>query len=103
MDYKISITDLAAQDLESIAIYLTEKLHNPTAASAFLDAVNDYYEKLTVMPLMFEQCRDPRLRDLGYRRIVIKNYLLIYRIAEAEHTVYILRFFHGSQNYEKWI
>lgn len=55
------------------------------------------------MPLMFERCRNPRLRNPGYRRAVIKNYVMVYRVVESEHTVYILRFFYGSRDYEKLI
>ena len=103
MGYKISVTDLAVQDLDTIVEYISGELDNPTAASAFLDAVDACYEDLMSMPLMFERCRNPRLRDLGYRRDVIKHYVMVYRVAESEHTVYILRFFYGSRDYEKLI
>lgn len=103
MAYKISITDLALRDLESIVEYISMELGNSTAASAFLDAVDECYGNLKTMPLMFERCRDPRLRDLGYRRAVLKNYVMVYRVTEAEQTVYILRFFYGSRDYEKLI
>ena len=59
------------------------------------------YEKLETMPLMFARCRDARLRSMGYRRAVIKNYVMIYRVAESKKTVYILRFFYGARDYEK--
>lgn len=52
------------------------------------------------MPYLYEQCRDPRLSSKGYRKAVIKHYLLIYRVDEAQKTVYLLRFFYGRQNYE---
>ncbi len=102
MGYKISVTNLAVQDLDTIVEYISGELGNPTAASAFLDAVDACYENLASMPL-FERCRNPRLRDLGYRRAVIKHYVMVYRVAESEHTVYILRFFYGSRDYEKLI
>lgn len=52
------------------------------------------------MPYLYEQCCDPRLSSKGYRKAVIKHYLLIYRVDEAQKTVYLLRFFYGRQNYE---
>ena len=55
------------------------------------------------MPLLFEQCRDRRLKELGYRRAVIKHYVMVYRVAEMEKNVYILRFFYGAREYEKMI
>ena len=52
MGYKISVTDLAVQDLDTIVEYISGELGNPTAASAFLDAVDACYENLASMPLM---------------------------------------------------
>ncbi len=55
------------------------------------------------MPLAYEQCRDPHLNALGYRKAVINHYIMIYRVSEPEKTVYVLRFFYGRQDYEKLI
>ncbi len=103
MSYKIYATNLAIQDLESIINYISAELYNPTAASSFLDAVYKCYDNLEQMPLMFKQCNSPKLRDMGYRRAVIKNYVMVYRVEETERTVYILRFFYVAQEYEKLI
>lgn len=48
-------------------------------------------------------CQNARLMALGYRKVVIKNYIMIYRVEETTHTVYILRFFYGRRDYEKLI
>lgn len=101
MVYKIRETFSARQDLENIVQYLVSSLENPPAAAAFLDEVEDCYGHLESMPLMFEACRSPHLRARGYRKVLIKNYILVYTVDESNQTVDILRFFHGSQDYEK--
>ncbi len=103
MAYKIIETELAVQDLDSILAYITLSLANPIAASAFADAVEDCYSNLEKMPLMFELCRDSRLRAMGYHKAVIKNYVMVYKVDENARTVNILRFFYGRQDYEKLI
>lgn len=103
MTYNVVETELAVQDLDSIFSYLALSLANPAAASAFADAVEHCYSSLEQTPLMFEACRSPRLRALGYRKAVIKNYVMVYKIDQAAKTVVILRFFYGRQNYEKLI
>lgn len=103
MAYKVVETELAVQDLNGILEYISVSLSNPTAASAFADEVEKCYAGLERMPLMYEQCQDVQLCALGYRKAVIKNYLLIYKVDEAEKTVYILRFFYGRQNYVELI
>ena len=96
MAYKLVETALAQADLDAILSYLALSLENPAAATAFANEV----EKLEQLPYLYEQCRDPRLSSKGYRKAVIKHYLLIYRVDEAQKTVYLLRFFYGRQNYE---
>ncbi|MDI9470334.1 MAG: type II toxin-antitoxin system RelE/ParE family toxin [Bacillota bacterium] len=49
---------------------------------------------------MYEQCRDLRLRTMGYRRIVIKNYVMVYKVDDEDKTIYVLRFFYGARDYE---
>lgn len=103
MDYKIDISPAASQDLDEIVTYITKDLGNPAAAAAFLNEVKACYDSLEKMPLMYEACRDPQLRSLGYRRAVIKHYVMVYRIDNAENIVHILRFFYGAREYEKLI
>ena len=55
------------------------------------------------MPLMYESCRDPHLKELGYRRAVMQNYIMVYKVDSKTETVYIMRLFHGRQDYEKLI
>ena len=96
MAYKLVETALAQADLDAILSYLALSLENPAAATAF----EKCYAALEQLPYLYEQCRDPRLSSKGYRKAVIKHYLLIYRVDEAQKTVYVLRFFYGRQNYE---
>ena len=49
------------------------------------------------------QCRDARLKSLGYRKALINNYVMIYRVDEDAKAVYILRFFYARRDYEKLI
>ena len=48
---------------------------------------------------MYEACRDLRLCAKGYRKAVIRNYVLIYKVDEKDQTVLLLRFFYGKQDY----
>lgn len=76
-------------------------LENPSAAASFLDEVESCYDDLAQFPPMFGVCRDPRLKALGYRKAGIKNHIMIYKVSESIETVFIMRFFHGRQDYGK--
>ncbi len=95
------ITELAAQDLDNIVSYITEQLSNPSAASRLLDDIAKCYGYLKTSPQIYEICRDSKLSRDGYRKAVINNYMLIYRIDDVTKTVFILRFFYGGRDYVK--
>ena len=40
-----------------------------------------------------------RLADMGYRKAIIKSYILVFEIDEAAHVVRALRFFHETEDY----
>ena len=50
-------------------------------------------------PKIYQLCDYQNFKEKGYRKAVIKNYVLIYRIDEETNTVYILHFVYGRQDY----
>ncbi len=103
MAYKLIKTDSFQRDLDAVIGYIALSLENRIAAASLLDAVEKSYDGIERMPLMYEACHDPHLKELGYRKAAIRNYIMIYRVDEGAKTVYILRMFHGRQDYEKLI
>ncbi|GAB6273779.1 MAG: hypothetical protein STSR0004_06420 [Peptococcaceae bacterium] len=101
--YKLTVSELAHQDLDSIISYIAVQLANPAAASNFLDEVVRCYGNLKGNPMMYSKCNDSRLEKEGYRKAVIKNYILVYKVDEIAKTVSVLRFFYGARDYEKLV
>ncbi len=52
---------------------------------------------------MYSLCNDYKLRNGGYRKTVIKNYLILYRINKEDETVYVVRVVYGGRNYSELI
>ena len=99
--YELLITEFAEQDLDGIVEYIAVKLANPPAAGTFLDNVEACYESLSRTPRMFCACEDKYLKRKGYRKALINNYVLIFRIDGKARKVYVLRFFYAGQDYVK--
>ena len=97
--YEVSATNHADYDLDKIINYISLKLSAPEAASDFLDEVYTCYDRLEENPYIYEECRDPKLKKEGYRRVVIKNYVMIYKIYEDSKEVVVHGFFYGRQDY----
>ena len=97
--FTLEITASAEADLDQITDYLGTTLANPPVALAFLDEVERISGTLADTPLAFPHCSDTRLAELGYRKAVVRAYILVYEIDEDAQVVRILRFFHESENY----
>jgi len=101
--YSLDVTDSAEEDLDEIISYIADTLNAPKAASNFADEVYDCYDRLEENPYIYEECRDAKLKKESYRRAVIKNYVLLYRISEDDKSVIAHRFFYGGQDYANQI
>ena len=99
--YNLDITEHAEYDLEKIIKYISENLSAPQAAYDFADLVYECYERIEQNPYIYEESWDPKLKKEGFRRAVIKNYIMLYKVYEDKKPkmVIVHRFFHGSQNY----
>ena len=97
--YELEITELAQSDLDSIVEYIAVQLANPIAAGDLLDEVEKCYSRLHSNPMIYAKSSDPRLGTEGYRRALIKNYILFYKVFEDEKKVVIYRIIYGARDY----
>lgn len=99
MDYKLLITNEAKCDIDEIISYIVNELKNPIAAENLLTKIELSFDTISSNPLAFPLCSDKRLRDGGYRKITVKNYIVFYRVDDINHIVYIMRVIYGRRNY----
>ena len=93
--YKIEYLPVAEEDLLEIFDFIRED--NPRAASAFIDRIDESISQLAGFPKLGTVPNDGRLRRLGYRMLIIDDYLVFYVI--LGDTVEIRRIIHGSRRY----
>lgn len=100
MDYKIFITEDAEEDLDSFVRYLLFEKMNEQAANDLLDDFEATMNSLSLVAGSLKVCDNPRLKELGYRRInfLTHRYFMLYRI--DGDTVFIDNIFHELQDYE---
>lgn len=93
--YNIEYLPIAAQDLTEIIDYI--KLDDPKAAMKLLDNIDDSVSKLELFPHMGTAPKDIRLQSLGYRILIIENYLVFYVV--MDDVVEIHRIISGKRKY----
>lgn len=97
MTYKIKYLPLAVQDLNEIARYLSG--FYPKTAKRVLKEMREKITKLSSNPRMCEIYHlDPQ-----YRKMVVDQYLVFYRVNEDAQIVEIHRVLRGSWNLPQYL
>lgn len=93
--FEVRYLSTAIADLEDIFDYILQD--NPSAAASMLEKFDAAISRLAGNPYLGVVPRDERLRRLGYRMLIIAEYLVFYVV--KPHTVQIRRILHGARDY----
>lgn len=94
--YNVRIYPAAEQDLLDIIDYLNTL--SPQTAMSYYDLLTEQIASLSTMPERCPHPRDLALTAKGYRYLIVKDYLVFYRI--IGNTVQIHRILYGRRNYQ---
>lgn len=94
--YNVRIYPAAEQDLLDIIDYLNTL--SPQTAMRYYDLLTEQIASLSTMPERCPHPRDLALTAKGYRYLIVKDYLVFYRI--IGNTVQIHRILYGRRNYQ---
>ncbi len=97
--YELDISDLAYQDMRSIAAYIAHELKNIDAAKKLLDSIDEVILGLSEMPARNEIVHNDRLAKQGIRKAQAQNHLIFYAVDEQERCVHIVRIHYGRQDW----
>ena len=100
MDYSVVMMGDAEEDLDRFIYYLLYEKKNKQAARNLLDDFEKTKESLSKVAGGLKLCDNPKLKELGYRRInfLSHRYFMLYRI--EGNTVFVDSIFHELQDYE---
>lgn len=99
-NYQIKFTPIANEDLDGIYLYISEILVSPKAANDLMDSIEASIMKLKDFPYLGSPVTDDILSNRGYRKLIVKNYIVFQLIDEEEKQVVIMRVLYGAQQYE---
>jgi len=100
MDYKIVLMRDAEEDFDRFVTYLLFEEKSDQEARNLLNDFEATKTSLSNVAESLKLCDNPKLRELGYRRInfLSHRYFMLYRI--ENDTVYVDNIFHELQDYE---
>jgi len=97
MKYRVKFLQTALDDLEEIVLYIAKdsktvamKMHDKLVANAY---------RLKTFPKLGTLVPDKKMREAGFRMLIIGKYLLLYKIYGDE--INFLRVVHGAKDYPR--
>jgi toxin ParE1/3/4 len=93
--YQVRLLKIAEDDFTEIIPFIAAD--NPDAAEAVADKIENSLGLLSDNPSMGRIPRDEEIRNLGYRYLIVQNYIIFYTI--EERTIYIHRILHGARDF----
>ena len=92
--YTLRYLPVAVDDLLSIFDWIAGD--SPVNAAAFVEKIDQRIGNLEIHPFLGHVPRDEKLKNSGYRILVIESYLVFYMI--RGRTIEIHRVVHGSRD-----
>ncbi|OGU46070.1 MAG: hypothetical protein A2000_03750 [Ignavibacteria bacterium GWB2_36_8] len=94
--YQVRFLSIAEEDFTEIISFIAAD--NPTAAFAMANKIEKNLELLSENPNLGRIPREEEIRILGYRYLIVQNYLIFYTMEEK--TIFVHRILHGARNYK---
>ena len=95
--YQIRFLRAAEEDFTEIVNYIAEE--NLSAADAIANEIEKVISSLSNHPFLGRIPNEEELLTLGYRYMVVQNYLIFYTVEGK--TIFIHRIIHGARDYLK--
>jgi toxin ParE1/3/4 len=93
--YRIVLTELALSDLAAIADFIRQ--HSPKSSAIVAQTILDAIDSLDSMPDRFKQVGKSRKRGTPIHSMVVRPFLVYYRVTSSPPTVHVLTIRHGSR------
>jgi plasmid stabilization system protein ParE len=94
--YQIRLLTIAEEDFTEIISFISAE--NPIEADVIANKIEKNLELLSENPNLGRIPREEEIRNLGYKYLIVQNYLIFYTIEGK--TIYVHRILHGARNYK---
>ncbi len=95
--YLINTTDIFEEELENIFYYIAFVLNEPNIAKKLYKKIKMKILSLEYLPQRYTNINSYNNKSI--RKMIIDNFIIIYKIEQNLKQVYILHIFHCTQNY----
>lgn len=97
--YSIEISEPAENDLRDMILYISSQLSSPMTAMKMMDMIEEALLGLSEIHQKCPAVRDDRLASMGYRKLLIKNYVAFFTIDEQAKVVNVERILYARRDW----
>lgn len=99
-EYKVKLSIQAKEDYKSIIKYIKYKLLEPNIAERYAELIKDEINTLKYNPQKFAIIDHDIIKEYKLRKLIIKNYIVFYRINIDENIVNVERILYGGTDWK---
>ena len=93
--FTIRLLQAAEEDFKEIITYIA--IDKPPAAYAVADRIESSLSNLSTYPFMGKIPKEEELVNMGYRFLIVQDYLVFYTI--EDRIIWVHRIIHGARDY----
>ena len=98
--YKIRLTIKAKNDYKKIIYYIKFNLNEPKIAEKYAILIKDKINTLESYPHKYEVIKSKLVKQSDIRKLIINNYIVLYKIIDKKKEVVILRILYNSMDWK---
>ena len=100
-EYGMEFLPSAMRDMVEIARYIAVELKNPIAANNTADELVEAAESIPAFPYANPAYIPIRPLKHEYRKLIVKNYIMLYWVDEEQKLVTVSRVVYARRDYDK--
>ena len=97
--YRVELSIKAKEDYKSIIRYIKYKLLEPNIAEKYAELIKHEINTLKYNPQKFAIIDYDIIKQYKFRKLIIKNYIVFYRINEDKRIVNVERILYGEMDW----
>ena len=98
MDYKVTLTPQAIDQIHDIVTYIFQTLQEPEIAKHWVDFLYKEISELNFMPSRYPLTDEEPWQTNGIRKMPVKNFLVYYLIDEESKIVSVTAVIYGRRD-----
>ncbi|PKM64575.1 MAG: type II toxin-antitoxin system RelE/ParE family toxin [Firmicutes bacterium HGW-Firmicutes-20] len=103
VNYKVDVSTPAQSDLSDIIRYISAQLTSSVSAVHLMEIFEEALMSLSDLPQRYPLIDDELLSQLGYRKMIVKNYVVFFSIDEANKVVNVERILYGRRDWFRFL